>query len=126
VWIWLCDSSLLLPRCSCCRNCAVRAGSCCRCGDEATSLVGVNLAGWFEDGSVTVMQAGLINGTGGKRVVGVAGRRGWLGGPLVFASLVQMAFDHCRGMRWMLEEQLGGEARKGSEVTFGKGGSERR
>jgi hypothetical protein len=57
-------------------------------GDEATSLVGVNLAGWFEDGSVTVMRAGLIDETGEKRVVGVVSRRGWLGGALVFASLV--------------------------------------
>jgi hypothetical protein len=37
-----------------------------------------------------------------------------------------MAFDHCRGMRWILEEQLGGKARKVSEVTFVEGGSERR
>jgi hypothetical protein len=36
-----------------------------------------------------------------------------------------MAFDHCRGMRWILEEQLGGKARKVSEVTFGEGGSKR-
>jgi hypothetical protein len=56
-----------------------------RGGDEATSLFGVNLAGWFEDGSVTVMGAGLIEGTGAEGAVGVIGPKRWLRSTIVGA-----------------------------------------
>ena len=40
-----------------------------RGGDESSCLVGINLACWFEEGSVAMMRSVLIGWTGGEGVI---------------------------------------------------------